>query len=114
MYYLLQTAIIILSVFILVAIKMPIILVLLIPIIIIGVMTRVYYMKTARELRRIESVGKLQQFMRSELPVGIFRFFTQAVINLKSGGGFFEKNLVRGVFGQKGQTCTKIELFQVL
>ena len=74
MYYLLQTAIIILSVFILVAIKMPIILVLLIPVIIIGVMTRVYYMKTARELRRIESVGKLQQFMRSELPVGIFRF----------------------------------------
>ena len=47
----------------LISIKMAIFLVLLVPIVVVFIMLRMYYIKTARELKRIEGIGKLSKIL---------------------------------------------------
>lgn len=46
---------------------MPLILALVIPILIAFIMLRIYYIKTARELKRIESIGMLSKIVVHEI-----------------------------------------------
>lgn len=55
---LLQSGLVVIGIFILIVIKMPLILALVIPILIAFIMLRIYYIKTARELKRIESIAR--------------------------------------------------------